>query len=539
MTLPLLLSVFAITSICIPLVYLVGKKSIKGAAFFVAAIAALNMALVASTIPTILESATHQYIEEYPWIPSILDTKFTLFTDGISASIALISLVLIFVCSIYSINYMAGKKNLPAYYALLTMLSVGIIGLFLTSNMVLFYFCWELMLVPAYFIVGEWGYRNSYRQALKLFIFTHAGAVFVLLGIGATYWITGQTDMLTAQSILATGANSEIAKWILIALTGGFAVKMAVFPVHMWLPDAHSEAPAPMSALLSGVIISAGAYAIIRMSFGMVFPSVGVAFGTDFLHALSVIGVVTAFFGSLLSLVATDIKRIIAYSSIAHMGYIMFGLSLFPVALASGNVVLLSSATAIAIVGTVLHIITHAASKGLFFLTAGGVMHQTEERDVRKMGGLASKMPFSAVSGTIAALSIAGAPPLACFISEFLMFVGAFQIIAIDSFYMIPTALMLVATVFSLAYALRFISKVFLGTAQGEVEVVNVHSAHGAVHEPHAVAPAEEAAHGHKIVDIPNYMKAALAILVVLVVLIGIYPSFFLQLIQTVAFGGI
>jgi len=539
MTLPLLLSVFAITSICIPLVYLVGKKSIKGAAFFVAAIAALNMALVASTIPTILESATHQYIEEYPWIPSILDTKFTLFTDGISASIALISLVLIFVCSIYSINYMAGKKNLPAYYALLTMLSVGIIGLFLTSNMVLFYFCWELMLVPAYFIVGEWGYRNSYRQALKLFIFTHAGAVFVLLGIGATYWITGQTDMLTAQSILATGANSEIAKWILIALTGGFAVKMAVFPVHMWLPDAHSEAPAPMSALLSGVIISAGAYAIIRMSFGMVFPSVGVAFGTDFLPALSGIGVVTAFFGSLLSLVATDIKRIIAYSSIAHMGYIMFGLSLFPVALASGNVVLLSSATAIAIVGTVLHIITHAASKGLFFLTAGGVMHQTEERDVRKMGGLASKMPFSAVSGTIAALSIAGAPPLACFISEFLMFVGAFQIIAIDSFYMIPTALMLVATVFSLAYALRFISKVFLGTAQGEVEVVNVHSAHGAVHEPHAVAPAEEAAHGHKIVDIPNYMKAALAILVVLVVLIGIYPSFFLQLIQTVAFGGI
>ncbi len=539
MTLPLLLSVFAITSICIPLVYLVGKKSIKGAAFFVAAIAALNMALVASTIPTILESATHQYIEEYPWIPSILDTKFTLFTDGISASIALISLVLIFVCSIYSINYMAGKKNLPAYYALLTMLSVGIIGLFLTSNMVLFYFCWELMLVPAYFIVGEWGYRNSYRQALKLFIFTHAGAVFVLLGIGATYWITGQTDMLTAQSILATGANSEIAKWILIALTGGFAVKMAVFPVHMWLPDAHSEAPAPMSALLSGVIISAGAYAIIRMSFGMVFPSVGVAFGTDFLHALSVIGVVTAFFGSLLSLVATDIKRIIAYSSIAHMGYIMFGLSLFPVALASGNVVLLSSATAIAIVGTVLHIITHAASKGLFFLTAGGVMHQTEERDVRKMGGLASKMPFSAVSGTIAALSIAGAPPLACFISEFLMFVGAFQIIAIDSFYMIPTALMLVATVFSLAYALRFISKVFLGTAQGEIEVVDVHSAHGAVHEPHAVAHAEEAAHGHKIVDIPNYMKAALAILVVLVVLIGIYPSFFLQLIQTVAFGGI
>ena len=146
------------------------------------------------------------------------------------------------------------------------------------------------------------------------------------------------------------------------------------------------------------------------------------------------------------------------------MGYIMFGLSLFPVALADGNPVLLASSAAIAIVGTVLHIITHAASKGLFFLTAGGVMHQTEERDIRKMGGLAGKMPFSAVSGTIAALSIAGAPPLACFVSEFFIFVGAFQIMALPSgsFYIIPTALMLIATVFSLAYSLRFVSKVFL-----------------------------------------------------------------------------
>lgn len=538
MMLPLLLLVFAITSICIPLVYIVGKKSAKGAAFFVAGISALNMALVAGTIPTVLESSSHRYIETYTWIPTILNTEFTLFTDGISVSIALISLVLIFVASIYSINYMAGKKNLAAYYALLCMLSVGLVGVFLTSNLILFYFCWELMLVPAYFIVGEWGYRNSYKQALKLFIFTHAGAVFVLLGIGATYWVSnGSTDMFTAQQALATAANSDIAKWILIALTGGFAVKMAVFPVHMWLPDAHSEAPAPMSALLSGVIISAGAYAIIRMSFGMVFPAVGLSFGVAFLHALSIIGVLTAFFGSLNALVATDIKRVIAYSSIAHMGYIMFGLSLFPSALASGNVVALAAAPAIAVVGTILHIITHAASKGLFFLTAGGVMHQTEERDIRKMGGLASKMPFSTVSGMIAALSIAGTPPLACFISEFLLFVGAFQIIPVDSFYIIPTAVMLVATVFSLAYALKFISNVFLGRAKDEPEVIDTHAGHGADAFP--AVPSEQAEHGHKIVDVPNYMKAALAILVIFVVLIGIYPTFFMQLIQTVTFGGV
>ncbi len=538
MSLPILLSVFAIPSISIPFVYMTGKKSPKAAAIFVAAIALVSMALVLSTVPAILNNPDHRYTENWAWIPTQLtgDTPFatfSLFLDGISASVALISLVLIFVASIFSINYMAGKKNLPAYYALLCMLSVGLIGVFLTSNMILFYFCWELMLVPAYFIVGEWGYRNSYKSALKLFIFTHAGAVFVLLGIGAIYWLTGSTDMFAAQAALATAAP-DIVKWILIALTAGFAVKMAVFPVHMWLPDAHSEAPAPMSALLSGVIISAGAYAIIRLSFGMVFPSVGIAFGTDFLHVLTIFGIVTAFFGSLLSLVATDIKRVIAYSSIAHMGYIMFGLSLFPVALANGDAVLLAEASAIAIVGTVLHIVTHAASKGLFFLTAGGVMHQTEERDIRKMGGLAGKMPFSAVSGTIAALSIAGAPPLACFISEFLIFVGAFQIIQTDPFYIIPTALMLIATVFSLAYSLRFISKVFLGQSKDEQGAVQLpHDAHGSP----SPADAKEPEHGHRIVDVPVYMKIALAILVVLVVLIGIYPTFFMQLIQTVTFG--
>jgi NADH-quinone oxidoreductase subunit M len=541
MSLPILLSVFAIPSISIPFVYLTGKKSPKAAAFFVAAIALVSMALILSTIPAIMNNPDHRYTETWNWIPTALNgdtpfATFSLFVDGISASVALISLVLIFVASIYSINYMAGKKNLPAYYALLTMLSVGLIGVFLTSNLILFYFCWELMLVPAYFIVGEWGYRNSYKSALKLFIFTHAGAVFVLLGIGAIYWLTGSTDMFAAQTALMTAAP-DIVKWVLIALTAGFAVKMAVFPVHMWLPDAHSEAPAPMSALLSGVIISAGAYAIIRLSFGMVFPAIGIAFGTDFLHVLSIFGVVTAFFGSLLSLVANDIKRVIAYSSIAHMGYIMFGLSLIPAALATGQPLYLTAPIAIALVGTVLHIITHAASKGLFFLTAGGVMHQTEERDIRKMGGLASKMPFSTVSGMIAALSIAGAPPLACFISEFLIFVGAFQIISIDGFYIIPTALMLIATVFSLAYSLRFVSKVFLGQSKDEQGTKPAaHDAHDA-HGSQAPPQTKEAEHGHKIVDIPNYMKFALAVLVVLVVLIGIYPTFFTQLIQTVTFG--
>ena len=394
------------------------------------------------------------------------------------------------------------------------MLSVGLVGVFLTSNLILFYFCWELMLIPAYFIVGEWGYRDSYKQAFKLFIYTHAGSVFVLLSIGAIYWITGTTDIFVARDSLLTIALPDAAKWLLIALTGGFAVKMAVVPVHMWLPDAHAEAPAPMSALLSGVIIGAGAYAILRLSLAMVFPAVGVAFGTGFLHGLAVVGVLSAFFGAFIALVSTDIKRLIAYSSIAHMGYVMFGLSLYPANAATGVVVLLASTTAIT--GTVLHIISHALSKGLLFLAAGGVMHQTGERDIRKMGGLANQMPFTAVSSTIASLSIAGVPPFACFISELLIFIGAAQTMFVDQFYVLPTLLMLIATVISLAYMIRFTWSVFLGQSRRNITEVP-----------------KQGKDEKKALTVSNWMKLSFAILAALIILVGVYPEFFINLIQT------
>jgi NADH-quinone oxidoreductase subunit M len=500
-----LLLVFLLPTLGIPLAYLTAKKSSKAAAFLVAAIAIINIGLILATIPEIMSQAV--YMESYHWIP-ILNAQFTLFVDGISASIALISLILIVAAALFSINYMEGKKNLPVYYALLNMLSIGLVGVFITSNLLLFYFCWELMLVPAYFIIGGWGYRESYRAAFKFFIFTHFGAVFVLLGIGAIYMITGYTDIFTAQAALMN--FPDVSRWILLALTAGFAVKMAVVPVHMWLPDAHSEAPATMSALLSGIIISAGAYAILRLSLGTVFPTVaGTEFGVTFLHGLAVFGIISAFFGSFIALVETDVKRIIAYSSISHMGYVMFGLSLYSSSPITGTLAITA-----AIVGTVMHIINHAVSKGLFFLSAGAIMHQTEIRNINDMGGLAGKMPFTGAASIAAALSIAGSPPFACFVSEFLIFVGAFEVISIDGFYTIPTIFLLIATVLSLAYCLRFLYRVFLSQSRSK---------------------SAESGEEKKIVDVPIYMKLAMGILVLFVIILGIYPTFFINLIHTVA----
>ena len=495
-----LLAALVLPVVSVPFIYLAGRKSAKSAAILLAMIAVADLALVLMTVPTILNSSTNQYVETYQWIP-VLNSNFTLFTDGLSISMAVITIVLMLTAALYSINYMKGKKNLATYYALLSLLFVGLLGVFITSNLLFFYFCWELMLVPAFFIVGGWGYKESYRASFKFFIFTHAGAVFILLGIGAIYMLTNSLDFFTAATSLLT-ANPEIVKWVLLALTAGFAVKMAIFPVHLWLPDSYAEAPAPMSALLGGVLTSAGAYAIIRISINTVLPSVmqlSPNFGADFLHGLAIFGVISAFFGSFVALAETDIKKVIAYSSISHMGYILFGVSLFPVQAA--------------MTGSILHIVTHAVSKGLFFFSAGAVMNSLAIRNIKDMGGLAGKMPVTGTSSAIAALSLGGAPPFACFISEFFIFMGAFQAIqAGGTFYILPTALMLVATLLSLGYSLRFVSNVFLGPSK-------------------LAEPAEGA---KKKLEVPFLMQAAMVILVVFVILVGIYPGLFTSLLPAI-----
>jgi NADH-quinone oxidoreductase subunit M len=483
-----LLIALLLPALAIPIVYGVGKKSAKNAALILALISLVSLSLLLTLIPTVLNEG--QYIESYYWIPT-LGSAFTLFVDGISLSLAIVTLILVAACTVYSINYMEEKNSLPEYYALMSLLTIGLVGVFITSNLLLFYFCWELMLVPTYFIIGGWGYKDSFKTAFKFFIFTHAGAIFVLLGIGAIYMLTGTLDIFEAQAILAT-LDPGILNWVLISFTAGFAVKMAIVPLHMWLPDAHGEAPAPMSALLSGVIIGAGGYAVLRIALGTVYSAM-MPTGNEFLLVLSFFGVLSAFYGSFLALAETDIKRIIAYSSISHMGYTLFALSLFP--FAEG------------ITGGVLHLVNHAASKGLLFLTAGAVMHQTGVRNIKEMGGLASKMPLTAIASAVAAFSIGGIPPFACFISEFHIFVGAVTAAGADGSYYLPTVLMLIATVFSLGYVLRYFWKVFLESPKLQRDDIK---------DPHI------------------FIIIAMIALAAFVVILGIYPGLFIDLIHAV-----
>ena len=273
---------------------------------------------------------------------------------------------------------------------------------------------------------------------------------------------------------LSAGLMSiEIQKIVVIAIAIGCAVKMALWPVHTWLPDAHSEAPTPISVLLSGVMIKCGAYGIIRIAlifFGDAFLSLSTVF--------AVIAIITMIYGGLLALAQTDVKRLLAYSSISQMGYIFFGISV---------------ATAYGLTGALFHIINHAIGKGLLFMCAGALIHQTGTRDLRELQGLAGKMPITAMAVMIGCFSLAGAPPFGGFQSEWMIFAGGFQRPEFALF----TSVALISTLITAAYYLWFIYRVFFGPRPEKLESVK---------------------------EAPFTMTIPMLILAFLAVLLGIWP---------------
>ena len=379
----------------------------------------------------------------YAWIrtPSI---KLTLgfWVDMISFPIGLIVAVVSALSCFYSIKYMKGESGQAGYYANLLLFMAGMIGVILSANLLQFYLFWELMLVPSYFLIAFWG-KSKKRLAIgfKYFIFTHFGSLCMLLGILSIYVFTGTFDLAELPlAAIAIPQSSILPVFVLLLI--GFCVKMALFPVHTWLPDAHAEAPAPISAMLSGVMIKCGAYAIARIllsGFGQTVVQT-----SDVLTAL---GVITMIYGGLMALAQTDIKRLLAYSSISQMGYIFFGLATW-----------LPDAT-LGVTGGLFHVINHAVCKALLFMCAGAIIHQTGTRNIKKLGGLAGKMPITCIASLIGALSLAGTPPLNGFWSEWMIFSGG-----ISSGKILITTIAVVSTVITAGYYLWFVWRVFFGT---------------------------------------------------------------------------
>jgi NADH-quinone oxidoreductase subunit M len=445
---PLLLTSVVLPLLIAPVVWVLSRRFGPRVGWIAA------VPLTISTLVAMFSGWLGTAVEAFRWEPI---GYFGFRADGLSIPIVFTVSLLCSVISVYSMPYMThrlGKESREygLYFALYLLYSTGMIGAVLATNLIEFYLFFELMLIPSYFLIARWGYGDRDRISFMYFMWTHVGALALLAGI-LTLWVVSGTFDLSAL------ASAIIPKpyrfWITIMILIGLLVKMAAFGVHIWLPHAHAEAPTPISALLSPAMIGIGGYAMVRIIMTISPELIGaISF------QLSIWALITMVYGALMALVQDDIKRLMAYSSISQMGYILLGIASVQVQGVSGSM---------------FHYLSHGMGKGILFMVAGIIIVQAHgTRSISKLGGLAKKMPVTATAALIGFLTILGVPPTSGFISEFLIFLGLinsamhpliFQklIVAIGA---------VVSTALTAGYTLWTMKRVFFGSMPAEMEEV-------------------------------------------------------------------
>ena len=371
------------------------------------------------------------------WIPSF-GISFHLALDGLSTVMLLLTFFLGILSVLCSWNEI--KERIGFYFFNLLWTLAGISGVFVAMDLFLFYFFWEVMLVPMYFLIALWGDSNRRYASYKFFIFTQAGGLLMLLAILALYIIHGQQTGNYSYDyfdLLNTTLDPSAAKWIMMGFLIAFAVKLPVVPLHNWLPDAHSEAPTAGSLILAGLLLKTGAYGIIRFVLTL-FPQAS----AEIAWWAMLFGVIGIVYGALLAFAQTDLKRLIAYTSVSHMGFVLLGIFSF---------------REMAMQGVVMQMLTHGISTGALFVLAGMLKERLHTRDINQMGGLWTSMPAMGGVAILFTMASLGLPVLGNFIAEFLILMSAFSV---DSTLTVIASLGLI---FSALYSLRMMQKVFLG----------------------------------------------------------------------------
>ncbi len=356
------------------------------------------------------QPGTMQLGSSLPWIPA-WGISYAVGIDGISVMMVLLTTFLMPLCVIGSWNYITVRER--GYYALLLVLLTGVIGVFVATDLFLFYVFWEVMLIPMYFIIGMWGGKNRLYAAIKFFVFTMAGSLLMLVAIVGLAWtVASRTGTLSFgyQHLLDNaGAAGDLAPWFFGAFALAFAIKVPVFPFHTWLPDAHVEAPTAGSVLLAGVLLKMGAYGFIRFAIPF-FPLVAGA--RPIANLVLVLAVIGILYGALVAMVQTDIKKLVAYSSVSHLGFVMLGLW---------------GATLQSVQGAVMVMIAHGFSTAALFFLVGMLYERRHTREIAAFGGLARVIPLFSLILTVVALSSIGLPGLNGFVGEFLVLLGALR----------------------------------------------------------------------------------------------------------------
>ena len=366
---------------------------------------ATTLATLAVSTPLYLRfdkgSSALQFVESRDWIPS-LNIAYAMGVDGISLPFVFLAALLSILC--VGASWTAVHTRVEEFYSALLVAETAMLGLFAASNLFLFFIFWELILVPLFLLIGVWGGPERVYAAVKFLIFTLAGSVLMLVGIIALYLASGTLDF---KALAQESLEPAHQAWLFAAFLAAFAVKVPMFPVHTWLPNAHTEAPTAGSVILAGVLLKMGAYGFLRVSIPILPDAVEL-----FLPALLLVSAVAIVYGAYVTLVQTDVKRLIAYSSVSHMGFVTLGIFTLS---RSG------------VEGAILQMINHGIISAALFLCVGMIYERTHTREIRDYGGVARIAPVYSTLLALFCLAAAGFPGLNSFVGEFLIIGGAFQ----------------------------------------------------------------------------------------------------------------
>lgn len=418
------------------LLLLLRGRGIRAAGWIAGAAAAFPLIGALALLPALRRGT--EPVLSLRWVPAA-NIRLMLHVDWLTLPFLITEASVTLLAVVYAWGYHRRDENAQYFYSLLMLFAVGMTGTTLADDMFLFYIFWELMLVASCILMLVWG--DGERRgavALKYFIITHLGSLMVLVGLIVLYDATGTDSLSTLRTGVALPPG--LLTMVTVLFLVGFCVKMAIFPLHLWLPDAHTVAPMPVTIMLAAAMLSMGTYGILRFPFG-IFSRAQMA---PFAVPMMVAGIVSEIYGALMALAEQDIKRIIAYSSVSQMGYILFGLG---------------TLTADGITGATLHVIYHAIVKALLFMGVGLIVRSTGRRHITELGGLGKAMPLTAICTAVGALALAGMPPFCIFDSEWMIFAGGFH-----TAHIALSVLTLFGSLLTVAYALWFVGRVFFGT---------------------------------------------------------------------------
>ena len=347
------------------------------------------------------DSSALQFVEFAEWIPA-WNIAYRVGVDGISLPFIFLAAVLSVLC--VGGSWSAIQSRVREFYVALLVAETAMIGLFAAANLFLFYIFWELMIIPLFLLIGVWGGPGRVYAAVKFLLFTLAGSVLMLVGMIALYFASGTLDFT---ALAGTTLEPSFQAWLFVAFLAAFAVKVPMFPVHTWLPDAHTEAPTAGSVILAGILLKMGAYGFLRVSLPILPDAVEL-----FLNPLLVISAVAIVYGAYLTLAQTDVKRLIAYSSVSHMGFVTLGIFTLN---RSG------------VEGAILQMINHGIISAALFLCVGMIYERTHTREIKDYGGVAKVAPAYSIFLALFCLAAVGFPGLNSFVGEFLIISGAFK----------------------------------------------------------------------------------------------------------------